>query len=356
MSIPNVKTTQLIGFSLSVGLVSGLIFWVLKAPVFHYMPAVVAALTSAIVVVLLRHYQCISRKYNLSLAILNSDTAVACLDNQLTIKQANAKLSSIIGYDKAQLMGKRITGLPFVILKHKLYAIAQSIAKQEHWRGEVACVSANGQRLTLSVLVKQLHNSLSQPDGYMVTFTDISEYKRRELYLKTLTETDPLTGCSNRRSFDRAIVQQLSQVKRAQDYHTSLAIIDIDHFKQINDQQGHEQGDKVLVLLSKLLKENLRDSDSISRIGGEEFALLMPGTNLVQAADVVVRLKRIIADAPNLSIIVSIGISELDHSVNSAMRLADEALYCAKGSGRNRAFSVSQTKGIQCCESLSAAA
>jgi diguanylate cyclase (GGDEF)-like protein len=165
-----------------------------------------------------------------------------------------------------------------------------------------------------------------------------------EQQLEAASNTDPLTGVSNRRRFMPALSIEL---QRAQRQHLPLAvlILDIDHFKNINDQYGHFVGDGVICRLAQLCSEGLRSFDLVARMGGEEFALLLPGTDLTAALAVAERLRQqtaalSMADDRGrvFSFTVSIGVAVLapDDDALSLLTRADKALYQAKQDGRNR--------------------
>ena len=163
--------------------------------------------------------------------------------------------------------------------------------------------------------------------------------------LEGLSRKDPLTGLHNRRHFDMAFEHQCQQVKQ----HASLLsvlMLDVDHFKQINDDFGHDAGDAVLVEIARLLRHHLRDMDVICRFGGEEFIALLPATSRVAAESRAKGLLAAIAQqafahqgTPFRRITLSCGVATFpDHTQDPKrlLRLADEALYQAKHSGRNR--------------------
>ena len=149
------------------------------------------------------------------------------------------------------------------------------------------------------------------------------------------SRTDPLTGVGNRRTFDETLESMFSLHDR---YKTafSIAVIDVDHFKQINDSQGHLKGDKILSRIGEVLLEQARDTDVVTRYGGEEFVVLMPQTDLKSATTASERLRTTIES--EVEVTVSVGISAAtEFSVASdMMEAADQALYHAKESGRNR--------------------
>ena len=151
---------------------------------------------------------------------------------------------------------------------------------------------------------------------------------------------DPLTGLWNRRH-SLNLLEKARQQKRRNEVDYSLLILDIDHFKRINDQFGHNKGDEVLVLLAKTLENRVRDTDSVSRWGGEEFIILLPQTDVKNAENLAECLRESVSEIqiPALPrITVSIGVAQHQHeeATESLLRPADEALYRAKTLGRNR--------------------
>lgn len=147
--------------------------------------------------------------------------------------------------------------------------------------------------------------------------------------------TDPLTGLNNRRGF------YIHAAQHSEERVQSAIAIDIDHFKKINDRYGHDAGDEVLVSLAGLLRKRCRTMDVVSRFGGEEFILLLPGTALNDAAAMAERIREAVIETsfPFISALtVSLGVATLNETddKDSLLRRADEALYAAKDDGRNR--------------------
>ena len=178
---------------------------------------------------------------------------------------------------------------------------------------------------------------------------------RRVALLEQENITDPLTGTYNRRYLERRLKEEFSRAQRYR-LQLCLALIDIDHFKNVNDQYGHQSGDTVLNELGKLLSHEVRPSDIAARYGGEEFMIILTTTAALEARALCERLrKRIESQAVALigkrnerreiRITVSIGIAGLDQEIGSVeklIRLADEALYRAKREGRNRVIDARQ--------------
>jgi diguanylate cyclase (GGDEF)-like protein len=150
---------------------------------------------------------------------------------------------------------------------------------------------------------------------------------------------DPLTGLANRRSLDDSLDRELSRARR-EGASLSLVLLDVDHFKAINDGHGHQVGDEVLAIVARTLAETVRDMDLVARYGGEEFVVLLPGTALDDAMGTAERLRTAVArqQAP-APVTVSAGVATFPDQAPSGAELlvlADRALYEAKRAGRNR--------------------
>lgn len=161
--------------------------------------------------------------------------------------------------------------------------------------------------------------------------------------LSVLSRTDPLTGLLNRRSWENALQDEFNRCRRSGGT-SALVMFDIDHFKQVNDEHGHQAGDKVLQHVAALLRETLRSTDKAGRYGGEEFALLLVDTNAEQAAQLAERLREKLAAHPAMAddkalvITISMGIAALSGATftdQDWVKNADRALYQAKHSGRD---------------------
>ena len=161
--------------------------------------------------------------------------------------------------------------------------------------------------------------------------------------------TDELTGLYNRRGYDTLIAREFRRAKR---YNRELALIigDIDHFKVINDNHGHLMGDKVLQVYANILKKNLRESDICTRIGGEEFAMIIPEQNEESAVNIAEKIRQLIMKSKfvvenvKISFTSSFGVSSTKNAKDTEelYKNADKALYQAKETGRNRVFSFEQ--------------
>lgn len=163
--------------------------------------------------------------------------------------------------------------------------------------------------------------------------------------LERLSHTDPLTGLANRRSFIDTLLREFERSQRG-NLPLALIMVDADHFKQINDHYGHLLGDQVLIALAEALQHFMRPYDTAARFGGEEFAVILPATDLDQALLVAGRLRERVAARlftgalEGLQVTVSLGVAALPHprilTPEQLLHAADTALYQAKHNGRDR--------------------
>ena len=182
------------------------------------------------------------------------------------------------------------------------------------------------------------------PAGVVVIFRDITEQKHKEEELVRLANTDGLTGIANRRYFTDQLTQEVLRAERTEQ-PAAVMMIDLDYFKLVNDAHGHAMGDRVLQHFVAVARRSLRKIDLLGRLGGEEFAALLPGSGLEAALEAAERLRSALANTPmaieggEIRVTVSIGVTLLragDASADPPLQRADEALYAAKTQGRNR--------------------
>jgi diguanylate cyclase (GGDEF)-like protein/PAS domain S-box-containing protein len=180
--------------------------------------------------------------------------------------------------------------------------------------------------------------------GYLTIYRDVSESKRLQSELEHLASTDALTGVPNRRAFVERAARELERASRY-GRAVSLLLLDVDRFKSVNDNHGHPAGDAVLQRVAEVCCETLRACDTFGRIGGEEFAAVLPETDAAGAARTAERLRASIAASStqvpqgSLRVTVSIGVApcaEGEAGLEGVLVRADEALYEAKAAGRNR--------------------
>lgn len=195
-------------------------------------------------------------------------------------------------------------------------------------------------RFTLDVV----HDANGEHTGFVEVIHDVTRARQREQDLVQLATRDNLTGLANRGYFTE---QANSELARAARYHdpVSIVMVDIDHFKQVNDTYGHDVGDLALRYVADVLLRSVRKIDIVGRLGGEEFALVLPRAALQPATEMCERMRLAICAQPvphpaaPFKLTASMGVasrSEDDESLDELLKFADNALYVAKRGGRNR--------------------
>ena len=197
-----------------------------------------------------------------------------------------------------------------------------------------------------------LHREARTGHGRERRLLDLNvELRRKEAELERLATTDALTGLHNRRYFYERLSIEIGRTRRY-DRSLTLIIIDLDHFKVVNDTRGHQFGDFVLAETATILRQNLRETDIVTPHGCEEFAILLPETDLARALAVAEKLRESFAEhtfndgeAQPITLTLSLGVAALPHVEEDAdvalVAAADSALYAAKDAGRNRAVAAS---------------
>lgn len=180
--------------------------------------------------------------------------------------------------------------------------------------------------------------------GRVWFFRDVTGRKMLERKLEELSTRDPLTGVANRRHFIECVASEIARAQRM-NFTFSLVYVDLDNFKKINDQFGHASGDRIINHFCRCTESILRMQDILGRIGGEEFAILLPNTSIDGAYEIAERLRLTIASKTifcklsPINYTISAGVttfSKYDLSVENILARADDAMYAAKKAGRNR--------------------
>jgi diguanylate cyclase (GGDEF)-like protein/PAS domain S-box-containing protein len=258
---------------------------------------------------------------------------------------ANTTLCAMLGYTKAELLQKTWTQITHPDdLALDLAQFKRVIAGEiEGYVLEKRFICKQGRSLYTNLAVSCSRHPDRSVDYFFALVQDITERKRLQEQLHQYATTDELTGLFNRRHFLDLAQRELKRAMRLNN-PLALAMIDVDHFKWINDTYGHAMGDQALVVFKEVCQKNIREVDILSRWGGDEFVVLLPEANGQQAYEVVERVRLTLAttplhqDNPPFSLTMSAGISSLTREIESLDVLlgrADHALYQAKKQGRN---------------------
>jgi diguanylate cyclase (GGDEF)-like protein/PAS domain S-box-containing protein len=218
--------------------------------------------------------------------------------------------------------------------------IEESQTSGKDWTCEYRVAHGNGYRWVYGHSRPEFFD-----DGRVIwhgMITDITQQKRLQQKLQKLATTDELTSVANRRHFIEVLEKEFSRCRR---YNTpcSVIILDCDYFKNINDNYGHDVGDQVLQSLAQTINDELRSQDTLGRIGGEEFAIVLPETDIIRGAELAERIRAKV-EKENIktiaqSLTITLGITELlagDSEAKALLKRADKAMYLGKQNGRNR--------------------
>lgn len=203
-------------------------------------------------------------------------------------------------------------------------------------------------------IVRSRETLLQQRESVETSQEKIRKLQAELSQLSEAVRVDQLTGVLNRRGLDEAIVKEISRAKRS-DSKLSIAFLDIDNFKKLNDTYGHNVGDTALQLLAKTIEATVRPTDVVSRFGGEEFVILLPGTDIEQAVNTVMRLQRALtkqffmANNERQLITFSAGVAlfKKNETETAVLSRADQAMYLAKKTGKNRVMTEMDLKEVK---------
>ncbi len=288
--------------------------------------------------------------------ILNSlNNIVIELTAEGNISFLNNAWQKTTGYLLSESIGKPLTEYIHESsgkIKPFLNEIFQTLqqGKQEKEIIELTLKTSSNAFLWCEITLSSYYNEQDQFMGISGTIDDISLRKKAEEKLQHVALHDTLTGIHNRYYFDDILVNIAKTAARSNTVN-SLLYVDLDHFKIINDSQGHQQGDLVLKEISRLLSERVRGSDYLCRIGGDEFAIILQNTNVEEAQKLAQQICKTIEEASFrfgdkvYKVSCSIGISAIDGKALSSdiyLQQADIAMFVAKDNGRNRVHTFTQ--------------
>lgn len=248
---------------------------------------------------------------------------------------ASKAFEEISGYTSEELIGKNHRILRDPQMPNELFEnLWQTIRSGNDWHGEIRNIAKNGTYYWVDVHISPNYDEKGNISGYTAIRQNITDKKT----IEEISLTDQLTGLYNRRHLD-AVLETNSHITERYGVPFSIAIIDIDYFKHVNDTYGHQIGDYVLQTLSGILKRECRSVDVLGRWGGEEFLIILPNTEESEAESAAEKIRKSIELFPMEHVgnkTASIGVSGYHDNIIETIKRADEALYQAKTQGRNR--------------------
>lgn len=308
-------------------------------PIFYFM--VFRPLTRSIA----ERRQTEARLHLAASVFTHASEGILITDAAVNIIEVNDTFSAITGYSREEALGRNPRMLKSGRQGPDFYAAMwHAINEQGTWQGEVWNRRKDGELYAVMLSISAVRDRSGRTQNYVALFTDVTPMKERQQQIEHLAHYDVLTSLPNRVLLSDRLQHAMARCQR-RGRSLALAYLDLDGFKSVNDLYGHEIGDSLLVALADRMKTALRDGDTLARIGGDEFIVLID--DLVETADlepVLVRLLEAVATP------VTVGDLELDLSASigatlypqdetdagGLLRHADQAMYIAKQAGKNR--------------------
>ena len=270
---------------------------------------------------------------------------ISITDATGTIVDVNPAYCEITGYSRDEAIGSNPNILKSGRQRPEFYEdMWQTLLQQDHWQGELWNRKKNGELFAELLTISSLKDVNGKTLNYIGVFTDITESKQQQHKLELMAHYDTLTQLPNRSLFTDRFAQAVAHSKRS-DSMLAICFLDLDDFKPVNDNYGHEVGDLLLIEVARRIKENIREEDTVSRQGGDEFTLLLGDIeSFAQCELLLERIHHALAqpyliDGYPHKISASSGITlyPLDNAdLDTLLRHADQSMYQAKLAGKNR--------------------
>lgn len=284
-----------------------------------------------------------AREQMLALALINATDSILSFDRDWICRWAGGASLSLLGVANENLPLQRLSNI-LATDNREVLTLMETFFSADQYSAILEIAAPHMPGTTIELNFRKFFDA-GTVAGAIVTIHDVTRRKLKEDDIARQSESDPMTGLLNRAGFQKRI----NALINAAHADFSLAYIDADHFKDINDHYGHEAGDTVLKTLAARISHQTRESDIVSRFGGDEFVLVIT-KNQKDAAATLERIVRAVHDEPialdtgeTIHISISCGVAPYSEgvSVESLLRQADSALYEAKKAGRNRACEIS---------------
>lgn len=269
---------------------------------------------------------------------------IMVMDAQRSIVMVNQAFTDICGYSQADVLGKTNRMLSSGRQDESFYAVKwRAIETTGHWQGEVWNRRKDGTEFLEWLTITAMHDEQGEVCNYIGTFSDISEQLAARERISWLSHFDVLTHLPNRALFMDRLGLEIKRAHRS-GLTVAVLLLDIDHFKEINDTLGHDQGDRLLVEAAQRVRSVVRDMDTVARLGGDEFAVIVSDLRDLHPVKTVAQniLDALAApfalDSGAVYVSASVGIALYSHdasNIETLLKSADQAMYAAKASGRN---------------------
>jgi diguanylate cyclase (GGDEF)-like protein/PAS domain S-box-containing protein len=293
---------------------------------------------------LIQHERAEEKIRRLARAVEQSPAPVVITDSNGNIEYVNSKFAQLTGYTYAEAIGRNPRILKSGKQPPELYEeLWQTISNGKEWRGEFLNKKKNGDLYWENASISAIKNEEGVITHFVGVKEDITERKQEEETMRQLAYHDPLTGLPNRLLFKDRLTIALAQANRNRQ-KLAVMLLDLDHFKDINDTLGHSVGDQLLKAVGKRLIGLLRKNDTVARMGGDEFLILLPEMKKLEDASTIAQRvmgtvrKPCVINGHKLRMTASIGVAvypDDGQDDDSLMNHADNAMYWAKNEGRD---------------------
>lgn len=270
--------------------------------------------------------------------IIDANLMIVKTDCGCLMTDATEAFSRFFGYEKKELIGAPLSKLFSADRSEtEFLQMKEMLQKKEKWSGEMEIVTKQGKTVWMDTVISPYLDEKEEIVSYTAIYHDITDKKR----IETLSVTDNLTKLFNRQKFDEVFEMMLLRRHWKEGVSFGVVILDIDHFKIVNDTYGHQVGDTVLVAVADMMAKTVRTGDILARWGGEEFVILLPDVDMDKACYVAEKMRHAIEqmqipEVGNVSASFGVTVYAENDTDETMMYRADVALYRAKKNGRNR--------------------